>query len=58
MQGNLLKGIGNCLGAPQSVVQVCWKALYNSFNNFSLSKFKSIKEVTKKVAHSKKNPKN
>ena len=36
-QGNLLRGIDNCLGAARSVVQVHWKALDNSFsNNFSL----------------------
>ena len=53
-QGNLLRGIENCLGAAQSVVQVRWKTLDNSFSNiFSLFQLKSMKEVTKKVAHGK-----
>ena len=51
-QGILLMGIDNCSGAAQSVVQVHWKALDNSFsNNFSLVQLKSIIEITKKVAH-------
>ena len=31
-QGNLLKGIDNCLGAAQSVVKVHWKALDKNFS--------------------------
>ena len=51
-QGNLLRGIDNYSGAAQSVVQVHWKALDNSFSdNFSSVQLKSIKEITKKVAH-------
>ena len=54
-QGNLLMGIYNSSGGTPSVVQVCLKALDNSFSNiFSLSQLKSIKEFTKEFAHSKK----
>ena len=60
-QGNLLKGIDNCLDAARSVIQVHLKALDNSFsysNKFSLFQLKSIKKVNKKVSHVKKNHKN
>ena len=51
MQGNLLKGIDN------------WGSIFSKSlvegpeQQFSLFKLKSIKEVTKKVAHSQKNSK-
>ena len=32
LQGDLLRGIDNCLGVIQSVVQVRYKALVNSFS--------------------------
>ena len=41
-QGNLLRGIDNYSGAARSVVQVCYKALENSFiNNFSFFHLKT-----------------
>ena len=47
-QGNLSKGIDNCLGPAWSLVQVRKKVLDKSFsNNFSLVQLKSIKEVYK-----------
>ena len=49
VQGNLLRGIVNCLGVARFVVQVCYKTLDNSFRIFfSIFQLKSIKEVTKK----------
>ena len=48
IQGNLLKGIDNCLGVAQSVVQVHSKALDNNFSsNFSLFQVRSIKRFMK-----------
>ena len=57
--GNSLRGINNCLVAARSVIKVYQKALDNrSINKLSLFQFKSIKQVTKKVAHGKKTHKN
>ena len=47
-QGNLSKGIDNCLSPAWSLVQVRKKVLEKNFsNNFSLVQLKSIKEVYK-----------
>ena len=38
-QGNLFRGIDNCLGTTRSVVQVLWKAMDNSFKDRLCIKF-------------------
>ena len=54
-QGNLLRGIDNCLGAARSVVQVHYKSLDNCFStHLSLFQLQSITEVTGIVVHGKK----
>ena len=50
-QGNLLRGIDNCLGAVQPVKKPWTKVLLTFYSLFQL---KSIKEMTKKVGHDKK----
>ena len=59
-QGNLLRGIDNCSGAAQSVVQVRVRRPWTTVlvSNVSLFQLKSLKEVTKKVDHGKKNQQN
>ena len=54
-QGNLLRGIDNCLGAARSVVQVHYKSLDNCFStHLSLFQLQSITEVTGIVVYGKK----
>ena len=54
-QGNLLRGIGNCLGAARSVVQVHYNSLDNCFSTYlSLFQLQSITEVNGIVVHGKK----
>ena len=48
-KGNLFRGIEICSGVAHSLVQVHYKALYNSFSKKSLFQLKSIRGLPKKL---------